>query len=113
MTVSRNDPCPCGSGRKFKKCCLGAEPVEKVRARRNLWIAWGAVAAVAGAAAMVWGTAVGTAVGLAGGALVGAWILMHDSSEGSGAQSGSIMGTGSSRSGAVDRQSRAQGPPVK
>ncbi len=20
--VSRNDPCPCGSGRKFKKCCL-------------------------------------------------------------------------------------------
>jgi hypothetical protein len=26
----RNDPCPCGSGRKFKKCCLGkdAEPGE-------------------------------------------------------------------------------------
>ena len=23
--VGRNDPCPCGSGRKFKKCCLGAE----------------------------------------------------------------------------------------
>jgi uncharacterized protein len=22
--VGRNDPCPCGSGRKFKKCC-GAE----------------------------------------------------------------------------------------
>lgn len=22
--VGRNDPCPCGSGRKFKKCCLGA-----------------------------------------------------------------------------------------
>ena len=20
--ISRNDPCPCGSGRKFKKCCL-------------------------------------------------------------------------------------------
>jgi len=19
----RNDPCPCGSGRKFKHCCLG------------------------------------------------------------------------------------------
>jgi uncharacterized protein len=19
--TSRNDPCPCGSGRKFKKCC--------------------------------------------------------------------------------------------
>ncbi|MEE9365893.1 MAG: SEC-C metal-binding domain-containing protein [Dehalococcoidales bacterium] len=22
--VNRNDPCPCGSGRKFKKCCLQA-----------------------------------------------------------------------------------------
>ena len=21
--VGRNDPCPCGSGRKFKNCCLG------------------------------------------------------------------------------------------
>ena len=20
-SVGRNDPCPCGSGRKFKKCC--------------------------------------------------------------------------------------------
>ncbi len=23
--VGRNEPCPCGSGRKFKKCCLGTE----------------------------------------------------------------------------------------
>jgi hypothetical protein len=23
--VGRNDPCPCGSGKKFKKCCLGKE----------------------------------------------------------------------------------------
>jgi hypothetical protein len=22
--VGRNDPCPCGSGKKFKKCCLNA-----------------------------------------------------------------------------------------
>jgi uncharacterized protein YecA (UPF0149 family) len=20
--ISRNDPCPCGSGKKFKRCCL-------------------------------------------------------------------------------------------
>ncbi|EAA3892892.1 SEC-C metal-binding domain-containing protein, partial [Salmonella enterica] len=20
--VGRNDPCPCGSGKKFKQCCL-------------------------------------------------------------------------------------------
>lgn len=24
--VGRNDPCPCGSGKKFKKCCLGKKP---------------------------------------------------------------------------------------
>ncbi len=23
MKVGRNDPCPCGSGHKYKKCCLG------------------------------------------------------------------------------------------
>lgn len=23
--VGRNDPCPCGSGKKYKKCCLGVE----------------------------------------------------------------------------------------
>ena len=26
MTTGRNDPCPCGSGKKYKKCCLGKEP---------------------------------------------------------------------------------------
>ncbi len=23
LKIGRNDPCPCGSGRKYKKCCLG------------------------------------------------------------------------------------------
>ena len=23
--AGRNDPCPCGSGRKYKHCCLKAE----------------------------------------------------------------------------------------
>jgi hypothetical protein len=22
MAVGRNDPCPCGSGKKYKQCCL-------------------------------------------------------------------------------------------
>jgi methionyl aminopeptidase len=25
VKVGRNDPCPCGSGQKFKKCCLGKD----------------------------------------------------------------------------------------
>lgn len=23
--IGRNEPCPCGSGKKFKKCCMGTE----------------------------------------------------------------------------------------
>jgi tetratricopeptide (TPR) repeat protein len=26
VKVGRNDPCPCGSGKKFKKCCIGKIP---------------------------------------------------------------------------------------
>ena len=25
MNIGRNDPCPCGSGKKYKKCCLGKD----------------------------------------------------------------------------------------
>ncbi|MGH7271990.1 MAG: SEC-C metal-binding domain-containing protein [Polyangiaceae bacterium] len=24
--IGRNDPCPCGSGKKFKKCCVDQAP---------------------------------------------------------------------------------------
>ena len=27
MKVGRNRPCPCGSGKKYKKCCLNKENV--------------------------------------------------------------------------------------
>lgn len=27
--VSRNDPCPCGSGKKFKKCCEAVKAPSK------------------------------------------------------------------------------------
>jgi len=26
--IGRNDPCPCGSGKKYKKCCLGSGKYE-------------------------------------------------------------------------------------
>ena len=28
MRVGRNDPCPCGSGKKYKKCCGATIPVQ-------------------------------------------------------------------------------------
>lgn len=27
-TAGRNDPCPCGSGKKLKKCCMIFKPTE-------------------------------------------------------------------------------------
>ena len=29
MTIGRNDPCPCGSGKKYKKCCLEKHAAEE------------------------------------------------------------------------------------
>ena len=26
--VGRNEPCPCGSGKKFKHCCFSMEPMD-------------------------------------------------------------------------------------
>ena len=34
MKTGRNETCPCGSGKKFKKCCEGkADASEKMRSR--------------------------------------------------------------------------------
>ena len=42
MSVARNDPCPCGSGKKYKKCCLGDEQAN-VRVRNQRAMTIGAV----------------------------------------------------------------------
>ena len=34
MAVGRNDPCSCGSGKKFKKCCGAVIPVASATARQ-------------------------------------------------------------------------------
>jgi hypothetical protein len=35
MHVGRNDPCPCGSGKKFKHCCLNKVAKPPVKASRS------------------------------------------------------------------------------
>ena len=35
MKVGRNDPCICGSGKKFKKCCLGKDALVLCEDDRN------------------------------------------------------------------------------
>ena len=31
--IGRNDPCPCGSGKKFKKCCEMKQKNKKINAQ--------------------------------------------------------------------------------
>src|SRR5687767_13952526 len=46
--AGRNDPCPCGSGRKFKKCCLGkSDAATAVYTREEREVALGRVARLA------------------------------------------------------------------
>jgi tetratricopeptide (TPR) repeat protein len=33
MKIGRNDPCPCGSGKKYKKCCLSIKSLAKNNSR--------------------------------------------------------------------------------
>jgi hypothetical protein len=78
MTVARNDPCPCGSGKKYKKCCLGRGGAGRRRQVKIGSIAAVAVLVAAAAAAVLSGReAAGlvAAVGLLG---VGAYLFFAD-----------------------------------
>jgi len=37
MEIGRNDPCPCGSGKKYKECCIakGDRFLRKLAAKRE------------------------------------------------------------------------------
>ncbi|HEX8409585.1 MAG TPA: SEC-C metal-binding domain-containing protein [Thermoanaerobaculia bacterium] len=37
--VGRNDPCLCGSGRKYKRCCLKQDEAESRSKRQNALVA--------------------------------------------------------------------------
>ena len=77
--VSRNDPCPCGSGEKYKRCCLGKEQVAVQGRDMKLP---GILAGVAVAVSVGVGLASDLQTGLAvGGALllcIGAWAIFRD-----------------------------------
>lgn len=34
--IGRNDPCPCGSGKKFKKCCYGKAKYRDIKSRKKV-----------------------------------------------------------------------------
>jgi methionyl aminopeptidase len=35
--IGRNDPCPCGSGRKYKKCCMGTADEKRLNLPETYW----------------------------------------------------------------------------
>ena len=39
--VGRNEPCPCGSGKKYKKCCLGKSDTAVIQKRDDLDVLMG------------------------------------------------------------------------
>jgi len=86
MDVARNDPCPCGSGKKYKKCCLGKEDGATRRLQARALLIGGSLLVLA---VVLWVT-VGPALGkvMAGLAVVsaGAYLLFADppSSKGGG-----------------------------
>ncbi len=36
MRVGRNDPCPCGSGKKYKRCCAGKPSKKEILFSKGL-----------------------------------------------------------------------------
>lgn len=51
VTIRRNDRCPCGSGRKYKRCCAGKVQRREARAAKLTKLAL-AVLLIGGAAAV-------------------------------------------------------------
>ena len=64
MSTSRNDLCPCGSGLKYKKCCLGAPDPKAVRRSKILLYGTLALILVTVATFMLAGRGVASAVAL-------------------------------------------------
>lgn len=76
--VRRNDPCPCGSGDKYKKCCMGAGGERRRKQLKMAKIA-AAVAVVLGLlCAVAFDRMTGLLVGVGGLALVAMYVLFTD-----------------------------------
>jgi hypothetical protein len=77
-SVARNQPCPCGSGKKYKHCCLASGGAGRdYLFRRAGWIAV-AVAVAAAAAGWLAGREAAGLVALGGALVVGAYLLFGD-----------------------------------
>jgi hypothetical protein len=76
QTISRNAPCPCGSGKKYKHCHLG-KPVGLTRRKKQFLIVLAFAVIIGGAAAVAqfWGWRAGGFTGVGGMAALVAYLV--------------------------------------
>ncbi len=74
-TVGRNDPCPCGSGKKHKQCCLG-KPAAQGRRRIGVLPILIVLIAIGGAVYLAMTRSVGLGVAVGAGGVFAAGILI-------------------------------------
>jgi hypothetical protein len=79
MAASRNDLCPCGSGKKYKKCCLGAPDPKAVKKKNILLYGTLGLILVTAAVFLLAGQGVGAAVGMASFGLIIGYALASSS----------------------------------
>lgn len=77
-SVGRNDPCPCGSGEKYKRCCLESGGVRDMRKLRiSLWLAAGVVV-LAALGGLFGGRDVAALIAVAGTVGIGGYLIFAD-----------------------------------
>ena len=54
MKANRNDSCPCGSGKKFKKCCEGKSPLARTGIGKRSGIAGAVIIVIAAVGVAAW-----------------------------------------------------------
>ncbi len=78
MSITRNGPCVCGSGLKYKKCCLGGESTQVMRARKVTRVSAATLTLLSAFVIFQFGINMGAAVALSGLGLIGCYMLMQD-----------------------------------
>ena len=76
MSVGRNDPCPCGSGKKHKRCCLKSGGPEKSLRQNQILIAIGCIIALAVGVGLGVSNEAGLVVGAVGASGIGLWLWL-------------------------------------
>ncbi|MEM1204573.1 MAG: SEC-C domain-containing protein [Acidobacteriota bacterium] len=76
MSIGRNELCPCGSGLKYKRCCLVTGSVDDAKRQRTTLIAIVTVVAIALVLAFAVSGQVGAVAGALGGVGVAIWLWL-------------------------------------